>query len=73
MERISASNIRYIGDFINGYPNGQGIMQFPNGDIYEGDVRYFITMYGNFLIVAAILFFKRPSENVHRNCFDIPM
>ena len=26
----------YIGNFKNGYPNGQGIRKWPNGDFYEG-------------------------------------
>jgi hypothetical protein len=28
---------RYIGEFMNGYPNGQGRCEFANGDIYEGE------------------------------------
>jgi len=27
----------YLGMFSNGYPNGQGIRKFKNGDIYEGE------------------------------------
>lgn len=26
----------YIGEFKNGFPNGQGIRKWNNGDLYEG-------------------------------------
>ncbi|MFT6335134.1 MAG: hypothetical protein ACI86M_000040 [Saprospiraceae bacterium] len=28
---------RYVGEFKNGYPNGQGKCEFANGDLYEGE------------------------------------
>jgi hypothetical protein len=27
----------YIGNFLQGYPNGQGIRKWHNGDFYEGN------------------------------------
>ncbi len=28
--------LKYVGKLVNGMPNGQGKMIWPNGDIYEG-------------------------------------
>lgn len=29
----------YIGNFVNGFPNGIGIRKWHNGDLYEGAYR----------------------------------
>ncbi|NIQ03448.1 MAG: hypothetical protein GWM98_26310, partial [Nitrospinaceae bacterium] len=33
---LFAEGNRYIGEFVNGKPHGQGILTFTNGDQYEG-------------------------------------
>ena len=38
-ELIGNDGSRYIGQVLNGKPEGKGIAYYPNGDRYEGDFR----------------------------------
>ena len=33
----SIKRVKYIGQILNGVPEGKGIMYWNNGDVYEGD------------------------------------